>query len=199
MPNTHERPTKEAIAALPGIKGVSETVFFRADSVPRSPCEAQKDPRIPRRLTPATSKNWENDLKVLSAPVASDLLAIARVICPHDWLAVSVYQSVILAMDRDAGFARGILAEYEALPPVFPRTPSSLSEEELIQSLRQIETTRFFRSFLGMTIHLLYDDPEVWSGCGYEGVAGCKQGQPREDIADADWLPDPQSDGGNEA
>lgn len=193
MSGNRTAPTDDAIAFLPGMGGVSQTIFFRDVSVPRWPVAALKDPRLRLPETPSAAAHWTDALAILPREAAADFLAMAKVLCPHDWLDERVYCSVITAMDRDAGFARLLIEDYATVAAGFSKAPASLSADVLTRELEKIENTPFFRNLLSRTILHLYDHPEVWSGCGYEGVAGCSGDQPREDIADADWLPDPQA------
>ena len=183
----------EEVVPLPSHIGVSKTINYRNVEVPRSPCTAKKDCRVPPRAAQRLSKDWTNNLVTIPKDIGTIFFAIAKILCPHDWLEDDVYQSVILEMDRDVNFSDQLIFEYHALSPLFDNIFADLSADALILSLSNIENTPFFRLLLGRTILYLYDDPVVWSGCGYEGVAGCTNEMPRDDIDDVDWLPDPQA------
>lgn len=183
----------EKIVPLPSLIGVSKTINYRDVEVPRSPCIAKKDYRVPSRATSRLSEDWTINLKNISKDIGTIFFTIAKTLCPHDWLEDDVYQSVILEMDKDVNFSGQLLFEYHALGPLFENIFADLTADALILSLSNIENTPFFRLLLGRTIRYLYDDPIVWSGCGYEGVAGCTNEMPRNDIDDVDWLPDPQA------
>lgn len=185
--------TYKEIIPLPGLTRVSKTINYRDVEVPRSPCTAQKDYRLPPRVSPHLSERWTNHLVTIPKDIGAIFFVITKILCPHDWLEDDVYQSVILEMDRDVNLSYRLIFEYHALGPVLKNIPTDISAEALTLSVLNIENTPFFQLLLGRTILYLYDDPVVWSGCGYEGVAGCTNEMPRNDIDDIGWLPDPQA------
>lgn len=172
--------------------GFSRTVFHRDAEVPRSPCAAMKDPRAGAGATVPGAGRWTDRLKVIPAATAEDFAACARALCPHDWLADGAYQAVVLAIDAEADTAGWLVGAYRGIAPAPAHRLSDSSAEAVTLWLSGIEDSDFFRRLLSRTVFHLYDSPLVWSGCGYEGVAGRGEGVQCRGIDDLDWLPDPQ-------
>ena len=52
----------EEVVPLPSLIGVSKTINYRNVEIPRSPCTAKKDCRVPPRAAQRLSKDWTNNL-----------------------------------------------------------------------------------------------------------------------------------------
>lgn len=161
------------------------TRIHRETPVERSPVRAEKDPRVA-----ALTDSDAIELSAL-ADVADSLVALVRGLLPHKWLDNAAYRLVVAKLDREPANAVILRSGCASIAANMGRPAAELSTSELQQVLRSIEGGLFFRTLLGRSIRHLYDDPRVWAGCGYEGVHGCRGAEPRDNIADADWLPDP--------
>lgn len=76
---------------------------------------------------------------------------------------------------------------------------SDRTEKERVTALKQIEQSAEFKWLQRNALRTLYDDPELWAGCGYEGVEGCEDSGVRSGINDLDWLPEPVLTEGEES
>lgn len=150
-----------------------------------SPIEARKDPKVV-----ALQDADAFELSRL-AEAADALVALIRGLLPHKWLDDDAYRLVVAKLDREPANAEILRSGCASIEANMGRPAAELSTSELQQVLRSIEGGEFFRTLLGRSIRHLYDDPRIWAGCGYEGVHGCRGAEPRDNIADADWLPDP--------
>ena len=161
------------------------TRIHRETPVELSPVRAEKDPRV------ATLDDAGETALSALAGVADSLVALVRGLLPHAWLDDAAYRLVVAKLDREPATAEILRSGCASIEANMGRPAAELSTSELQHVLRSIEGGLFFRTLLGRSIRHLYDDPRVWAGCGYEGVHGCREGAPRDNIADADWLPDP--------
>ncbi|WP_417586661.1 hypothetical protein [Pararhodobacter oceanensis] len=57
-----------------------------------------------------------------------------------------------------------------------------MGEKERETQVRKIANTSFIRISLRFAKRFLYDQPEVWGRCGYDGVSGCSDSVPRKDF-----------------
>ena len=106
----------------------------------RFPVTAAKDRRAPAPLRPAPDP-WTGHLQRLSPSEAECLVHAAAALCPHDWLAVDSYRSVVLSIDRLAA-ARDIEIIRGGLPKLdvpFGLPFSALSNGNRVVVLKSLE------------------------------------------------------------
>jgi hypothetical protein len=166
--------------------------------VPRHPVKAAKDPNAHKRMSARDSADWTGALARLNVTEAETFVALTRALCPHDWLADTPYRTVALSLDQEATADDRILAILRqglaSLARVFGIPFGNLSAGNQIIALRSCEREPFFAHILQHTLRVIYDDPLVWAGCGYEGVHGASETETRAGYNDLAWLPEPTGD-----
>lgn len=166
--------------------------------VQRHPVTAARDPNARKRISGHSGADWTSALAILSAIEAETLVALARTLCPHDWLGDTPYRTVALALDQDAtadkGFLELLRQGLACIDRVFPIRFGNLSAGNKILALRACEQEHFFAPLLQRILRVFYDDPVVWAGCGYEGVHGVSETGMRAGYDDLAWLPEPADD-----
>ncbi len=164
----------------------------------RFPVVAMKDSRVSSLPRSCGTANWTDDLQFLDAAAALDLVALAQVFCPHDWLDLVPYQTVVLQLDREAAaqpLVQSLITKGLDILQIDDRRFGECHDSVLrLQRVSGVQDDPFVKWALSRTIRWLYDDPVVWGGCGYEGVAGCHHDSPRDGFNDLDWLPEPELD-----
>jgi hypothetical protein len=148
--------------------------------VPGIPVKAAKDPRAP---TPPRLPPDGDSIPGLSAVEAKILIAMVRTVCPHDWLEDRSYHDAAFGIVRSldvAPHAHKILRE--GVHMLIDQGFLSLTETQRIALLVEQSETSFFRIIHGGAVRYLYDLPEVWAGCGYDGASGCSDEVPRDDF-----------------
>jgi hypothetical protein len=166
----------------------------RLSGVRRFPIEAQKDPRA--IIPPAASRgdDWFAVESAFDRQDADDLAAILFTLCPHEWLDVVHYRTVAsqLAVDLSTRVDKLnlFLHDIRAVRERFGKPFNLLESTERVEAVSSWEQTEYFRYVLNFTIRRLYDNPVVWTECGYEGTAGCSADKKRENFDDIDWLPE---------
>lgn len=158
----------------------------------RQPVKASRDPRVrcPERASPG--QDWAARIAGWPASETETLVEVIRTLCPHDWLDVVVYRTAALEIirlasceDAQADWLRRITAQLDGVGFV------EMAEPDRVAALRKLEQSLEFRRLQRTAVRVLYDEPEVWAGCGYEGVEGCSDTGLRAGINDLDWLPEP--------
>jgi hypothetical protein len=154
---------------------------------------AYKDPKLPPELAIPEGPEWLDQLRILDAAAAANLLAALQTLCPHDDLSAIPYRRTVCHLDRFAaasesatqlltGFAR-LLAEAWPLPF------HELAETYRIQTLERIEATPEFFMVQRLAVRFFYDDLETWSAFGYQGASVHLGGYVTRGFDDLDWLP----------
>ncbi len=128
-------------------------------------------------------------LEVLHQWEARTLLAMARTLFPHDFLADDYYMIVVAALDgkanSDAQIASMLREGLGELGTTFTLRPEMQRE----YVLRAIETSPFFTFVYNLTLNTLYGNTGVWKILGYEGSSLEHGGYINRGFDDIDWLP----------
>jgi hypothetical protein len=122
--------------------------------------------------------------QVFNQQEARLLLAMARTIFPHDFLADDYYLRAVAAIDQKASHDSQTAAMVRGGLGRLGKGFALLPEREREKALRAIEQSPFFAFVRGETLQNLYGQPEVWKIFGFEGAAV----DPRS-FDDIDWLP----------
>ena len=143
----------------------------------------------------APSSAWALELKKLSTAQGQTLMAMGRVLYPHQKLPDAVY--ALLAKDLDAKsagdaaaakmIAEGIASLNQSAGGNFAKA-SAAKREEIV---RGMEGTAFFGTVRGQCITSLYDNDMAYAVFGYPGSAWEKGGYITRGFQDLKWLPEP--------
>ena len=146
----------------------------------------------------APSSAWALELKKLTAEQGQTLMAMGRVLYPHQKLPDAVY--ALLAKDLDgkaAGdasvanmMADGIALLDKSAGDSFDKASASKKDEVV----RGIEGTPFFGAVRGQCVTSLYDNDMAYAVFGYPGSAWEKGGYITRGFQDLKWLPEPSKE-----
>ena len=144
-------------------------------------------------LAPSTA--WALELKTLSTAEGETLMALGRVLYPHQKLPDAVY--ALLAKDLDAAatgsaatasqLRDGIKALDKAAGGSFMRA----DDARKLALVKAIEGQPFFGTVRGQCITSLYDNDMAYAVFGYPGSAWDKGGYLTRGFQDLTWLPAP--------
>ncbi|HIM47123.1 MAG TPA: hypothetical protein EYM34_12785 [Alphaproteobacteria bacterium] len=120
------------------------------------------------------------------------LVAMARQLYPHDFLAHAHYARVVEIIDREAAPERKALlfAGVTALDGVLDRPFVDLSEDAQVEALKKVEGSPFFEDMRAATVRHLYSNPDVWAHFGYQGPSAHLGGYINRGFDDIPWVPD---------
>jgi hypothetical protein len=147
--------------------------IYWACDMARVTVKAMKDPRVapPPRIS---ADAWPHSILALSPFESETLVAVIRTLCPHDWLDDAPYRDATFAMANDLlADPQTLTIMRDGLAALETHKFAALTEAQRAVLLTERETTLFFRFCLVGAVRYLYDLPEVWAGCGYEGAYGC--------------------------
>ena len=143
----------------------------------------------------APSPVWALELKQLSKAEGQTLMAMGRVLYPHQKLPDAVY--ALLAKDLDAKadasaetsalLRDGIGALDRAAGGRFVKA----SAAKKLSVVKAIEGTPFFNTVRGQCVTSLYDNDMAYAVFGYPGSAWEKGGYITRGFQDLKWLPAP--------
>jgi hypothetical protein len=143
----------------------------------------------------APSNAWALELKTLSTVQGQTLMAMGRVLYPHERLPDAVY--ALLAKDLDAKASgdaasatllqEGIAWLNQSAGGNFAKA-SAVKREEIV---RGMEGTAFFGTVRGQCVTSLYDNDMAYATFGYPGSAWEKGGYITRGFQDLKWLPAP--------
>ena len=121
---------------------------------------------------------------------AATLVAMARVLYPHDSLDDAFYRRVVDTVAANADAAeRAVLADgVAALDEAGASAFVALAEKEKLAVLQAIEGTPFFEAMRAATARHLYDDRALWARFGYEGASSHLGGYVERGFDDIDWI-----------
>ena len=101
------------------------------------------------------------------------LVAIYRVMFPHDGIPDEFYEHVVRKLDDQAAQNHelsGFLSNgVEALNRQAGSAWTDLSEEARLQALQRVEQTPFFQRLRSNFVLFFYSNPAIWPLFGYEG------------------------------
>jgi hypothetical protein len=128
-------------------------------------------------------------LKVFNEQEARLLLAMARTLFPHDFLADDSYMKVVAGIDAKASRdARTLSILREGLKRL-DKSFGLMPEIEREKTLQTMEKSPFFTFVRDETINSLYGNSDVWKIFGYEGSSLEHGGYINRGFDDLDWLP----------
>jgi hypothetical protein len=147
-------------------------------------------------LAPSTA--WALELKTLSTEQGAALMAMGRVLYPHEKLPDAVY--ALLAKDLD-GKAAGDAATAKLLQDGIGWLNTSAggdfvkaSADQRLDIVRSMEGTAFFNAVRGQCVTSLYDNDMAYAVFGYPGSSWEKGGYITRGFQDLTWLPAPTED-----
>ena len=143
----------------------------------------------------APSSAWALELKSLSTSQGKTLMAMGRVLYPHQKLPDAVYALLSKDLDAKAGsdastatlLQEGIAMLDKSAGGDF--TKASTAKKEAI--VRSMENTPFFSTVRGQCITSIYDNDMAYAVFGYPGSAWEKGGYITRGFQDLKWLPAP--------
>ncbi|MBC7621611.1 MAG: twin-arginine translocation signal domain-containing protein [Candidatus Saccharibacteria bacterium] len=146
----------------------------------------------------APSNAWALELKKLSTAEGETLMAMGRVLYPHQKLPDAVYALLVKDLDAkatgDAASAQqlqdGVAWLNKSAGGNFAKT-SAARKEEIV---RGMEGTAFFGTVRGQCVTSLYDNDMAYAVFGYPGSAWEKGGYITRGFQDLKWLPAPSKE-----
>lgn len=147
-------------------------------------------------LAPSTA--WALELKSLSTAEGQALMAMGRVLFPHQKLPDAVYALLSKDLDAkasgDAAAAKvlkdGIAWLNQSAAGNFAKA-SATQREEIVRSM---EGTAFFGMVRGQCVTSIYDNDMAFAVFGYPGSAWEKGGYITRGFQDLKWLPAPSKE-----
>ncbi len=144
-------------------------------------------------LAPSTA--WALELKTLTSAEGEALIALGRVLYPHQKLPDAVY--ALLAKDLDAAavgsadtaalLRNGIKGLDKAAGGSFVRA----DDARKLALVKAIEGQPFFATVRGQCVTSLYDNDMAYAVFGYPGASWDKGGYLTRGFQDLSWLPAP--------
>jgi hypothetical protein len=144
-------------------------------------------------LAPSTA--WALELKKLSTEQGAALMAMGRVLYPHEKLPDAVY--ALLAKDLDgkaAGDAGAAKLLADGIAWLNKSSGGNFAKAKAAQRLdvvRGMEGTPFFNTVRGQCVTSIYDNDMAYAVFGYPGSAWEKGGYITRGFQDLKWLPNP--------
>jgi hypothetical protein len=143
----------------------------------------------------APSSAWALELKQLSTEQGGALMAMGRVLYPHEKLPDAVYALLAKDLDAkaagDAGAAKlladGVAWLNQSADGHFAKAQAA----QRLDIVRGMEGTAFFNTVRGQCVTSLYDNDMAYAVFGYPGSAWEKGGYITRGFQDLKWLPDP--------
>jgi hypothetical protein len=143
----------------------------------------------------APSTVWAVELKTLSKTDGEALMAMGRVLYPHERLPDAVY--ALLAKDLDADAAKGadtakLLKDgIAALDKAAGGSFTKANAAQKASAVKSLEGQPFFGAVRGKCITSLYDNDMAYKVFGYPGSAWEQGGYITRGFQDLKWLPEP--------
>ena len=120
------------------------------------------------------------------------LVAIYRVMFPHDGIPDEFYEHVVRKLDDQAvqnqNLPRFLSEGVEALNGQTGSAWIGLSEEARLEALKRAEQTPFFQRLRSDFVVYFYSNPAIWPLFGYEGPSNDQGGYLHRGFNDIDWL-----------
>lgn len=146
----------------------------------------------------APSSAWALELKKLSTAEGQTLMALGRVLYPHQKLPDAVYALLAKDLDVKAGsdasaaklLQEGIAWLNKSAGGDFAKA-SATKKEEIV---RGMEGTAFFGAVRGQCVTSIYDNDMAYAVFGYPGSAWEKGGYITRGFQDLKWLSAPSKE-----
>lgn len=147
-------------------------------------------------LAPSTA--WALELKKLSTAEGAALMAMGRVLYPHEKLPDAVYALLAKDLDAtaagDAGAAKLLADGIAWLNRSAGGNFAKASAAKRLEIVRSMEGTAFFNTVRGQCITSLYDNDMAYAVFGYPGASWDKGGYITRGFQDLKWLPAPSQE-----
>ncbi|MDE3010122.1 MAG: tat (twin-arginine translocation) pathway signal sequence [Pseudomonadota bacterium] len=146
----------------------------------------------------APSAAWAVELKTLDEAQGATLMALGRVLYPHQKLPDAVY--ALLAKDLDAkagasGDTAKLLADGLAwLDHTAGGSFRTASRKRRLEAVKSMEGTAFFNAVRGQCVTSLYDNDMAFAVFGYPGSAWEHGGYITRGFQDLKWLAAPPAE-----
>jgi len=143
----------------------------------------------------APSTVWAVELKTLSQAEGETLMAMGRVLYPHQKLPDAVY--AILAKDLDAsasgdaGTASMLREGVANLHELAGGDFNKASAAKKLEIVKGLEGSAFFGAVRGQCVTSVYNNDMAYAAFGYPGSAWEKGGYITRGFQDLKWLPAP--------
>lgn len=146
----------------------------------------------------APSNAWALELKKLSTAQGQALMAMGRVLYPHEKLPDAVYALLAKDLDTkasgDASAAKLLQDGIAALDKAAGGNFVKASLKKRTDVVRALEGQSFFATVRGQCITSLYDNDMAYAVFGYPGSAWEKGGYITRGFQDLKWLPEPSAE-----
>jgi hypothetical protein len=147
-------------------------------------------------LAPSTA--WALELKKLSSTEGAALMAMGRVLYPHEKLPDAVYALLAKDLDGkaagDAGAAKLLSDGIAWLNQSAGGNFAKSSAARRLEIVRSMEGTAFFNTVRGQCITSLYDNDMAYAVFGYPGASWDQGGYITRGFQDLKWLPAPSKE-----
>jgi hypothetical protein len=128
----------------------------------------------------------------LDLELVKQLVAIYRIMFPHNGVPDGFYEHVVRKLDDKAAqnedLPRFLSEGIEALHGQIGSAWISLSEEARLEALKRTEQTPFFQTLRSDFVLYFYSNPAIWPLFGYEGPSNDKGGYFHRGFNDIDWI-----------
>jgi hypothetical protein len=128
----------------------------------------------------------------LDLELVKQLVAIYRIMFPHNGVPDGFYEYVVRKLDDKAAqnesLPRLLSEGIEALNGQTVSAWSTLSEEAKLEALMRAEQTPFFQTLRSDFVLYFYSNPAIWPLFGYEGPSNDQGGYLHRGFNDIDWI-----------
>ena len=146
-------------------------------------------------VTVVGGEQWTTGLKTLNAEQGKTLLAMSRQLFPHSQLDDDYYVKVVQDLDAEAATkedtAKLLQDGIGRLDTARHAKFATLSPNDQIAVLKQLDRTDFFLKVRNSELVSLYNNHEVWKKLGYPGGSYAIGGYLHHGFNDLNWLPNP--------
>jgi hypothetical protein len=127
-------------------------------------------------------------------PTQADWKSVLEVMFPHDGFDRALYAPPAAALSasaqKDAAAADTLARGWKVLNQAAGGRWRDASPAARARAIALILGTPLFPMLRGTMLMTFYNDPKVWSLCGYEGDAWSRGGYAGPGLLQVDWLPD---------
>lgn len=143
----------------------------------------------------APSTVWAVELNTLSEGEGKTLIAMGRVLYPHEKFPDAIYALLVKSLDAKAAASpeaakllrAGIANLNKAAGGSFAQAPA----DKKLAQVKAIQNTPFFTAVRGECVTSLYDNDMAFAALGYPGASWDKGGYITRGFQDLTWLPAP--------
>lgn len=146
----------------------------------------------------APSSAWALELNKFSTAQGKTLMAMGRVLYPHQKLPDAVYALLVKDLDAkassDAGTATMLQEGIALLNKMAGGDFASAKAAKKEEIVRSMENTKFFDAVRAQCVTSIYDNDMAYAVFGYPGSAWEKGGYITRGFQDLKWLPAPTNE-----